>query len=202
MVWFPKCYPLLRNISCWATCYLAVTHSVLFIVMGTWFPIHCSARDIFSGSTIPAISCHVTILNEYEIFGAIQGRLFSVRIMVFWVMTPCKLIDGFQHFGKTFTSVFSTFIWNTGTHLQYFSVFSLFQLPVQMKIVVEFKKELLQQHCFLLVVLVMRCSQWHTFTHPLIMGTDFWCHKFTVSPRPTNTSFLFLTCVVLLYICS
>jgi hypothetical protein len=61
------CHPLLRSISCLATCYLATTRSLLFVVTGTWLPIRCSAMDVCSGSTIPALSHHVTIfISEWE----------------------------------------------------------------------------------------------------------------------------------------
>jgi hypothetical protein len=61
LVSFSKCYPLLRNSSCLATCYLATTRSLLFVVTGTWFPIRCSAVDVCFGSPIPAFSRHVRI---------------------------------------------------------------------------------------------------------------------------------------------
>jgi hypothetical protein len=60
-VWFSKCYPLLRNVLCLATSYLATTCSLLFVVTRTWFPIRCSAMDPCSGSTIPIFSRHVTL---------------------------------------------------------------------------------------------------------------------------------------------
>jgi hypothetical protein len=47
-----------------ATCYLATTFSLLFIVAGTWFSSHCSVMDICSCSTIPAgsqPSCHFAL---------------------------------------------------------------------------------------------------------------------------------------------
>jgi hypothetical protein len=58
---FCVCYPLLRNITCLATCYIATTRSLLFLVTGTWFPIRCSGMGVCSGSTIPAFRRHVTI---------------------------------------------------------------------------------------------------------------------------------------------
>jgi hypothetical protein len=76
---FSKCYPLLRNISCLATCYLATTRSLLFVVTGMWFPIRCSAMDVCSGSTIPALSHHVTVLSNHFACGewrtALRDRL-------------------------------------------------------------------------------------------------------------------------------
>jgi hypothetical protein len=65
-VWCFKCYPLLRNISCLATCYLAKTRPLSFVVTGTWFPIRCSAMDVCSAFTIPAISRHVTIFRSFK----------------------------------------------------------------------------------------------------------------------------------------
>jgi hypothetical protein len=64
-VWFSKCYPLLRNISCLVTCYLATTRSLLFVVTRTWFPIHYSALGVSSGSIIPAFSRHIKIFLGY-----------------------------------------------------------------------------------------------------------------------------------------
>jgi hypothetical protein len=48
-LWFVQAYSLLRNISCLATCYLATTRSLLFVVAGTWLPSRCSAMDVRSG---------------------------------------------------------------------------------------------------------------------------------------------------------
>jgi hypothetical protein len=69
-IWFPKRYPLLRNIPCLTTCYLAATRSLLFVVTGTWYLIRCSVMDVSPGITIPAFSRHVTVWwlvnNELE----------------------------------------------------------------------------------------------------------------------------------------
>jgi hypothetical protein len=52
---------VVTGIMCLATCYMATTGSLLVVIAGTWFPSRCSAMDVYSGSTIPAFSRHVTI---------------------------------------------------------------------------------------------------------------------------------------------
>jgi hypothetical protein len=81
-VWFSKCHPLLRNISCLAICYLATNRSLLFVVTGTWFPIRCSAIDICSGSIIPAFSRHVTNMLEIYNYNPNKLKWFEKQIFI------------------------------------------------------------------------------------------------------------------------
>jgi hypothetical protein len=60
------CYPLLRNISCLVTCYMATTRSLLFVVTETWFPIRCPAMDVCYCCTIPAFSRRVSICTVFQ----------------------------------------------------------------------------------------------------------------------------------------
>jgi hypothetical protein len=98
-VWFSKCYPLLRNIFRSAACYLATTRSLLFVVTGMWFQIHCSAMNVCSGTTIPAFSRHVTIWFSqvpHECYMALPYH-FSWHITLRTVGKEYKLMGIFEN---------------------------------------------------------------------------------------------------------
>jgi hypothetical protein len=82
----PLLFCWLSGESCLAICYLATTCSLLFVVVGTWFPSHCSVTDVCSGSTILAFSRHVTIS-------------LNLKSTIFWDVAPWvsqKLLSVFE----------------------------------------------------------------------------------------------------------
>jgi hypothetical protein len=40
---------------------------------------------------------------RFEVFMAVK-----IHIAVFWIMTPCSLVGGYQHIGETFVPIYQT----------------------------------------------------------------------------------------------
>jgi hypothetical protein len=69
---------------CLATCYIATTRSLLYVITGTWFPNRFSAMDVCFDSTIPAFS---RLQSLYQIL-AYNWSTFTFKLLSSATKTP------------------------------------------------------------------------------------------------------------------